>query len=273
MKRVGAVLFSGLVGTTACLTVWQLQRYSWKLQLIDDRGKVLKLEPRPLRELVPEPASGHSASAEYTRVVCEGEFDHAKQVLLGPRSAPPVAGRVGSAPIGAPTQSGWDVLTPFTCVDGSRVLVNRGWVPRDAIGSIKQPCGRQQVAGILKCGEKENKYGSNDIASKRYLWLDLPTLAATTASDPVLIVAADDESQSSAPSADWPRMRPLSSFMTFYVEPNTHLVRVPSNPCVRATCSPAFVLSCRFDCPQVYASTWGSLTVAGAFMTFKRFLR
>ena len=38
--------------------------------------------------------------------------------------------------------------------------------------------------------------------------------------------------------------RPLDSFLDFYVSPTTHLV---------------------------YASTWGALSVAGVFMTFRRF--
>ena len=49
-----------------------------------------------------------------------------------------------------------------------------------------------------------------------------------------------------AASRTWPRVRPLSSLMSFYVEPHTHIV---------------------------YAATWASLTVAGAVITVKRFVR
>jgi len=242
VRRIGALIFSGLVGTTACLCSWQLKRYGWKLQLIEERKSALQLDPLPLRELCPELSAGIDSSSEYARVACEGVFDHAQQVLLGPRSAPPGSDK-GAAPPGAPTQTGWDVITPLTLADGSRVIVNRGWVPRDATAAIDQPAGPQRVTGVLKQGDKENKYGFNDVASGRYVWLDLASLAQSTQSSPVLVVAAIE---GGGAAKQWPRERPLSSLMNFYVEPNTHLV---------------------------YAATWASLTVAGAFITFKRFLR
>jgi len=242
VRRLGALLFSGLVGTTACLCSWQMKRYGWKVQLIEDRKTTLALEARPLRELCPDLSAGISADAEYARVVLEGEFDHAQQVLLGPRSAPP--GSKTGAPPGAPAPTGWDVITPLTCSDGSRVIVNRGWVPRDATADITRPIGRQRVEGVLKQGDKENKYGVNNLESRRFLWLDLPSLAQHTQSSQVLVVAASDNC--APPARAWPQGRPLDSFMKFHVEPNTHLV---------------------------YAATWGSLTVAGAFITVKRFLR
>ena len=100
---------------------------------------------------------------EFRRVVVRGEFDHAHQMLLGPRSAPPGAKQHG-APGGSP--SGWDIVTPLRCEDGSVVLVNRGWVPRDSTiptrdpktgapsghafgvpAAFSQPRGTQQVHG------------------------------------------------------------------------------------------------------------------------------
>ena len=82
----------------------------------------------------------------------EGEYDHACQVLVGPRSAPAGSGVGGNVPAGAAGASGWDVLTPLACTDGARVLVNRGWVPRDAVAAVERPAGRQAVSGVLKAG-------------------------------------------------------------------------------------------------------------------------
>jgi cytochrome oxidase assembly protein ShyY1 len=76
-----------------------------------------------------------------------------------------------------------------------------------------------------------------------YRWLDLPTIADVTRSDPVLVVAAVDEKGSDNPLL-YPRARPVDTFMSFYVEPMTH---------------------------ATYAATWGSLAVAGVFMT-RRFM-
>jgi len=222
-----------------------MKRYRWKVQLIEERKALLQQDPQPLRVLLSDLSAGISTADEYTRVCCEGVFEHSKQVLLGPRSAPPGATKSGSAPPGAPTQSGWDVITPLTCADGTRIIVNRGWVPRDATAAIEHPTGTQSVSGVLKSGDKENKYGFNNAAEGRYIWLDLPSLAQSTASSPVLVLAASDGAEERSPQA-WPRTRPLDSLMSFHVEPRTHVV---------------------------YGATWASLTVAGAFITVKRFMR
>jgi surfeit locus 1 family protein len=251
LRRLGAALFSGLCGTTACLCGWQVKRYGDKVQMVEDRKTALQAAPRPLREVYPELSAGISAGDEYTRVSVEGTFDHARQVLLGPRSAPPGSDK-GNSPAGAPAQSGWDVVTPLACADGSRVLVNRGWVPRDATAVIDQPTGQQRIEGVLKQGDRENKYGHNDPAAGRYVWLDLASLARSSGSSPILVMAAAEGSDASDGRAassvhrTWPRVRPLSSLMSFYVEPHTHIV---------------------------YAATWASLTVAGAVITVKRFVR
>ena len=246
LKQAAAgVVLAGVTGATAYLCAWQVTRYNWKLEKIEERRTILQREPRPLSQLVPSLAGGIHADDVFTRVSCEGVFDHSCQVLLGPRSAP--AGMSSGGPTGAPSTTGWDVITPLVLDDGSRVLINRGWVERasgsSAPGAIVQPQGRQVVEGVLKEGEKENKYAFNDAAKARYAWLDLPTVADVTGSAPVLVVAA------APPGADnprlFPRARPVDSFMSFYVEPSTH---------------------------ATYAATWGSLAVAGVFMT-RRFIR
>jgi len=106
-----------------------------------------------------------------------------------------------------------------------------------------QPRGAQDVHGVLKRGEQKNKYAQNKPEERRYVWLDLATMATESHSEPLLIVAAARPGEQ-PPTAEWPMTRPLESFLDFYVSPTTHLV---------------------------YASTWGALTVAGAFMTFRRF--
>ena len=247
-QAVAGVVLAGITCSTAYLCYWQVKRYSWKLEKIEERRDILHREPRPLRELVPNLADGVRESDVFARVACEGVFDHTCQVLLGPRSAP--AGMGSTGPTGAPSTTGWDVVTPLVLDDGSRVLVNRGWVERASGSSnghgtpaaILQPQGRQLVEGVLKEGEKENKYGFNDVANARYRWLDLSTIAGVTGSDPVLVVATADDP---ANPLSFPRARPVDSFMSFYVEPSTH---------------------------ATYAATWGSLTVAGVFMT-ARFIR
>jgi surfeit locus 1 family protein len=256
MRRLGALFFSGVCGGTACLCAWQLKRYQWKLDLIDERKAALQGESSPLRALIPEPAAGCSAENEYRRVAMEGTFDHSRQVLLGPRSAP--AGSQTNTPAGAAGPSGWDVLTPLQCHDGTRVLVNRGWVARAAANQskpapIEQPEGVQRIDGILRRGEAENKYARNDPSQGRFVWLDLPAMAEYAGSAPLVVVAAAGVAQEGGErdaagaghgAGRYPRARSLDSFSEFHVKPSTHLT---------------------------YAATWACLSAAGALITFKRF--
>ena len=140
---------------------------------------------------------------------------------------------------GAPASSGWEVVTPLQCTDGCRVLVNRGWVPREAVESISHPTGSVRVRGILKAGDQPNKFAENNDASRRYVWFDLHRVAEETASTPVYITETADGATVQAQGV-WPRARPLETFAAFHVEPSTHLV---------------------------YAGTWASLAVFGTVMT------
>ena len=247
-RRIGAIFFSSVVGGTSCLCAWQMSRYQWKVKLIEEREATLRAEAVPLRALVPDLDAGTAVSAEFHQVFCEGTFDHDCQVLVGPRSAP--AGSVSNTPAGAAGPSGWDVITPLVCKDGSRVLVNRGWVARDdakqtSPAHIEQPAGAQRVVGILKPGEAANKYAKNTPELGRYIWVDLPSMAEHSGSSPVLVVAVGgSESGGAEDRKRYPRVRSLAQFSEFHVKPSTHIT---------------------------YAATWGALSLAGLFITYKRF--
>ena len=97
--RIGVAVFSGMVGMTGCLSFWQLQRYQWKVKLIEERKEQLSWPPRSLSAIVPDASAGMPADCEFTPVSCEGTFVHSQQILVGPRSAPPgatVAGPPGA---------------------------------------------------------------------------------------------------------------------------------------------------------------------------------
>jgi len=91
----------------------------------------------------------------------------------------------------------------------------------------------------------ELRYASNTPAERRYIWLDLPTMAAACGTERLLLYSTTvDAPRRTADS--FPVARPIDSFLEFYVLPTTHMV---------------------------YASTWAMLSVAGAAMTYLRFLR
>eukprot|EP00966_Prymnesium_polylepis_P231645 5359317-Prymnesium_polylepis.1 len=88
-RRIGIVLFSGIVCTTAYLGAWQLYRYTWKIDLIEKRTARLSQAPKQLLDVVADPMAGMGADDEFVPVTCEGVLLHEHQALVGPRSAPP----------------------------------------------------------------------------------------------------------------------------------------------------------------------------------------
>lgn len=263
MRTVGATCFGSAVVYTTYLSWWQFHRREWKIALTEERTQRLEAEAVPLSSLVPlgEAVSTGAAAVNlspevaFRRVVCRGTFDHEHSFLLGPRSAPvgsatSTTGTVGAA--GAVGASGWDVVTPLDCDDGRRILVNRGWVPRQEASAISLPTGVVGVHGVLRDGEAGNRFAKNDDASRRYVWLDLPSMATSAATAPLIVYAVETGVSGTPASATptgtsaWPAARPLSSFVDFHVKPWTHMA---------------------------YSCTWGAVSVAGAAITFMRFVR
>ncbi|MEX0582484.1 MAG: SURF1 family protein, partial [Sneathiella sp.] len=93
------------------LTIWQVNRYNWKIDLVDTIDRQLSATPEALPTGAIDPDQWH-----YRRVRLTGEFDHDKEIHLFAHAE---AGR-----------SGFNIITPFKRrVEGDIILVNRGWVP------------------------------------------------------------------------------------------------------------------------------------------------
>jgi cytochrome oxidase assembly protein ShyY1 len=99
---------------------WQWHRGEAKQQTWADFDQQMRLPP------VDTPAS-FDAAPRFQAIRLRGHFDGQHQFLLDNRF---LKGNVG-----------YEILTPFTLVDGRRVLVNRGWVPflgyRDRLPDVK----------------------------------------------------------------------------------------------------------------------------------------
>lgn len=69
---------------------------------------------------------------EYRKVSVKGHFDHSQEMFISPRSLLTKEDRGGSLiSVGRPAPGCW-VVTPFTLSDtGEKILVNRGWVPKN----------------------------------------------------------------------------------------------------------------------------------------------
>jgi surfeit locus 1 family protein len=126
------------VAGTARLGVWQLDRAAQKVALQQARESQGQLPPLPSLELARE---AQAATAQgYRKAVVDGVWLSDRTVYLDNR---PMGGRPG-----------FFVVTPLLLDDGHAVLVQRGWLPRDAtdrtrIAPYRTDSGRVQVAGRL----------------------------------------------------------------------------------------------------------------------------
>lgn len=152
MPRLRRLLWPGLATLAAfailvSLGIWQLARRDWKHDLI------VRIEARahgPAGEVGPEAEwpRWRAADEEFRRVSVSGTFEHA--------AATPVHGLLHDRP-GRPLQ-GYYVLTPLRRADGSRIIVNRGFVPpeeRDAQlrGDTLPEEAAVTVTGLLRASE------------------------------------------------------------------------------------------------------------------------
>ena len=154
----------------ACLIalgVWQIERRTWKLALIDRVEQRLLAAP----EAMPAPASWPAidvANDEYRRVTVTGRFLHDRETLVK-----------------AVTDDGagfW-VLTPLETTDGVVVLINRGFVPPDrrdqATRREGDPATLVSITGLLRLTEPKGGFlRNNDPAGDRWYSRDVEAIAA-----------------------------------------------------------------------------------------------
>lgn len=125
------------------LAFWQGDRYSQKVERAETVERNYDAEPRPLPAVVPEPGHELAPGAEWQPVEVTGTYD-ADAALY-----------VRNRPLG--DEIGFYQVVPFELSDGSRVLVNRGWVPGGAEGAPAEspdpPTGEIDLVGRVRPAE------------------------------------------------------------------------------------------------------------------------
>jgi len=188
------------------LGIWQIERRAWKLALIDRVEQRVHAPAQP----IPSPASWPAVSAindEYRHVSLAGRFLHDRETLVQ-----------------AVTEEGpgyW-VLTPLERGDGTKVLVNRGFVPSDRRdASTRQggnPDGQVEITGLLRITEPNGGFlRSNVPQHNRWYSRDVAAIAAARGLDNVapFFVDADAGSQTAG--------GPIGG-LTVVRFPNNHLI-------------------------------------------------
>ena len=211
LATVALLVFAGFLA----LGIWQVQRLSWKLDLIarvDQRVHAAPAAP-------PGPAAWPALSAasdEYRRLRLAGTFLHDRETLVQATTA-----------LGA----GFWVLTPLQTTEGTVVLVNRGFVPpekRDpATRSAGQPPGAVEVVGLLRLTEPHGGFlRTNDPAADRWHSRDVQAIAdarGLRTLGPVAPYFVDAEAGPAMPAGAPPGVGPVGG-LTVIQFPNSHTV-------------------------------------------------
>jgi surfeit locus 1 family protein len=198
--RVGTVAALIGVAILIALGVWQLERRSWKLDLID------RVEQRVHAPAVaaPGPAAWPSigtAQDEYRHVSASGHFMDAPATLV--QAVTELGG-------------GYWVLAPFRTADGFTILVNRGFVPPDR---RDVPASDEAiVTGLLRLTEPKGGFlRANDPGQDRWHSRDTAAIAAARGFDDVAPYFIDEDAGTDP--AAFPR-----GGLTVIDFPNNHLV-------------------------------------------------
>lgn len=145
LQKILVLLVALILLTVFCsLGVWQLNRRTWKLDLIE------RVETKLAQ--APVPAPGRDAwneidkDTEYLPVAVRGRFLHAHETLVGAMTS---------------YGSGHWVLTPFLTERGFLVFINRGFVDpahrEPAARAGAQPEDVVEVSGLLRLNEPRGR--------------------------------------------------------------------------------------------------------------------
>lgn len=191
----------GAAALTAGLGLWQLDRAAQKTRLQQAREARQALPPLAWPALATDAAA--VAAQEHRGVDLQGRWLAAHTVYLDNR---PMDGR-----------SGFVALTPLALPDGSVVLVQRGWLPRDAadrtrIVAPSLPDGPVRLLGRIAAGPpRVYALGGADAGPIRQN-LELDGFARETglALRPLVVVQLDTAPTAAAAAADglrrhWPQ--------------------------------------------------------------------
>lgn len=164
--------------TSFALGVWQIQRKEWKDNLIKERERGLKADPMEIdwsQELDPAQLP---TELSWRPISVTGKWMHHLEVLVGPR--------VHNG------KGGYHLITPLETSQGSRLLVNRGFVPKEKRTRPSRPettpNGIVTVNGTLRqIVPKPAWVPQNEPEKGLWYWIDIPALAFETHSKQFLL--------------------------------------------------------------------------------------
>ena len=196
MKRPPRCLVIGLVGCMLfagffALGNWQMQRRVWKLDLIErvDRRVHAPAVDAPGAQAWPHV---NDPAEAYRRVRASGRFVDDAETFVQ-----------------AATErgAGFWVMTPLRRIDGSLLLINRGFVPPEARERVAHASGPITVTGLLRTSEPGGGFlRRNDAATNRWYSRDVHAIADARGLDRVAPYFVDAEAAPAQSDAGvvWP---------------------------------------------------------------------
>ena len=289
-NTLGVVFFGSIVATAFGLGCWQTKRYFWKIDLIEETRKKYNEDMGKGGDIVSTNIlSGTYADlAQYVlsmdgkKISLIGEFDHSREVLLGPRAAPP--GLVTAAAQGMATNpQGYYLLTPFKLDNSDHtIFVNRGWVPKGSIeGSddkrvlynVKRPEGIVELTDVI--GSKAEERGrfvpantQQAIDTRKLLWIEPVGLEKASG----LKVAKQSSSKKTGSSSEEALVQmltsePVEAAIVEVIDPDDVPMQYPAARRYKQLAE----FNVAPETHATYAFTWFSLAAAGVFMTRRLF--
>lgn len=252
----GKLFFGGLCVGTFGLGCWQTQRFFEKETMIKQRKEDLELEPIPFSS-----TTGRSPDDRgLRRQLVHGVYQHDKEILVGPRGPPPGAmastgpssGRSGGGMSSSP--QGYYIITPLETTLGTKVFVNRGWIPRHFLKNEKQqswekPTGYVDVVGIPSKGEQPRFIKADHELDKQPMqmfWIDQASMEHVSGIDEGTGLFLTEVRTTESDTIRWPVKPALETVGEFKTTPIIH---------------------------AGYAATWFGLSGAGMIMTRKLITR
>jgi surfeit locus 1 family protein len=153
-----------LFGFLCWLGSWQMQRLTWKLNLIATVNSHMSAAPLTLDAITAMTPD----EAQYRKVTLHGRFDHAHEAY------------VFATDKGTPD---YHVLTPFITDDGRTLMVDRGEIPKDRLNPASRaagnPPGETLVTGVWRTPDAPGSFTpAPDIAHRTWYARDLAGIAA-----------------------------------------------------------------------------------------------
>ena len=211
--------FQAVPITTFSLGCWQVQRKSWKEDLVKKMESKLHLPPQHLPDDLDD-----LSSMEYQTVSVTGHFLHDKELYLGPRGLiKPDGGDTGGGLISQQnSSSGYQIITPFKLENREEtILVNRGWVSRPH----RDPESRQQgqvqgtvnLLGVVRLPEARPQFSPSSKSDKMFLYRDMPRMCELTGADPVFLDAKHESTVPGGPIGGQTRVSLRNEHLSYVV--------------------------------------------------------